>query len=374
MTEYPEAFLQSVIRQFRTEGIFQRVKRFGNGHINDTFLVTCADPNRQYILQRINGHVFSHPEQVMANMAAVTAYLKEAVRQSGGNPEREVLTLIPVHNGNLFYQDHHCGFWRMTLFLEQAYCLEAAASPTEFRQSGFAFGSFQKQLAAFPADTLYETIPCFHDTPKRLSDFQKAVSEETCGRVKTVAEEIEFILERAPFTTILAHAYAAGDIPLRVTHNDTKLNNIMFDSNTRKPLCILDLDTVMPGFSATDFGDAIRFGANTAEEDERDLSIVHFDLSMYQAFAEGFLAGCGDILTRKEISLLPSSAKLITLENSMRFLADYLEGDHYYHTSRPGQNLDRCRTHLKLVWEMEQQWKQMNDIIAEIRKNQGEKK
>ncbi|MGI5857693.1 MAG: phosphotransferase, partial [Candidatus Merdivicinus sp.] len=190
----------------------------------------------------------------------------------------------------------------------------------------------------------------------------------------TVAEEIEFILERAPFTTILADAYAAGGFPLRVTHNDTKLNNIMFDGKTRKPLCILDLDTVMPGFSATDFGDAIRFGANTAEEDERDLSIVHFDLSMYQAFAEGFLAGCGDILTQKEISLLPSSAKLITLENSMRFLADYLEGDHYYHTSRPGQNLDRCRTHLKLVWEMEQQWKQMNDIIAEIRKNKGEKK
>ena len=232
-------------------------------------------------------------------------------------------------------------------------CLDRAETADDFRNSGKAFGTFQNRMADFPAEQLVETIPGFHDTPKRYQALHEAIREDRAGRAKSVQQEIDFMLEREEEAGLLQQMLKAGELPLRVTHNDTKLNNVMLDEKTREPLCILDLDTVMPGLAANDFGDSIRFGASTAEEDEKDLTKVHLDLNLYQAYAEGFLHACGNRLTAAERETLPDGARIITLENAVRFLTDYLNGDTYYHIERPEHNLDRTRTQMALTEEME---------------------
>ncbi len=338
--------------QFSLLGKTLSITPYGNGHINGTYLlVTTA---KRYILQAVNTQVFPKPEQVMQNIEKVTDHLATKCPDP-----RRVLTLVRTNSGMPYYIDKQGNFFRVYVFVEDSVCIETPQSPNEFYQCALAFGEFQKQLTDFAADTLYETIPNFHNTPKRYLDFLNAVKNDCCGRAKDVQKEIEFICARADFYPTLLNAHSQGALPLRVTHNDTKCNNVLLDAQTRKGVCVIDLDTVMPGFSVTDFGDSIRFGANTAAEDEKDLSKVNLSMDLYTAYVQGFLQGCGGILSKIEVELLPEGAKMMTMECGMRFLADYLQGDTYFRTAYTEHNLVRCRTQLALTAAMEQNWDAM---------------
>ena len=343
--------------QFQTDGGPIFCAPYGNGHINRTYLLVDSTA-RQYILQKINKSVFHDPESLMRNIFAVTAHL----RKTAGS-FREVLTLIPTLDGREWFTGGDGETWRLYQFVSDSVCLERAETSADFRESAVAFGQFQKKLADFPAQTLSETIPHFHDTPARYAAFHAAVGADALGRAKDVSREVEFALAREAYASTLTNLQASGGLPLRVTHNDTKLNNVLFDRETRKALCVIDLDTVMPGLAVNDFGDSIRFGASTAAEDERDLTKVSLSLPLFEAYAEGFLSACGESLTACERAHLRDGAKMMTLECGVRFLTDYLSGDTYFKTSRDGQNLDRCRTQFKLVKDMELNWDEMRRLI-----------
>ena len=349
---------KSVLMHFHIEGTVQTVERYGNGHINDTYLVVC-EPYHRYILQRINTGIFRDVENLMKNISQVTTFLGERAEDP-----RSVLTLIPTTDGKSYFADES-GAWRVYDFVENSLCLERPESEEDFYQCAYAFGAFQKLLADFPARNLSETIPAFHNTPKRYADFCKAVEEDVVGRRAGVEKEIAFVHERSDFYSVLLDAEKKGELPLRVSHNDTKCNNVLLDAETRTGLCVIDLDTVMPGYSVTDFGDSIRFGASTGAEDEKDLSKVNFHLGLYKAYVDGFLAGCGGSLPKSEIALLPEGAKMMTIECGMRFLADYLQGDVYFKTAYPEHNLVRFRTQMKLVQGMEEHWEEMKRIVLE---------
>ncbi|MCM1174618.1 MAG: aminoglycoside phosphotransferase family protein [Blautia sp.] len=364
------AKIEEAAAQFAAEGTLAEQRHYGNGHINDTFLLVYEMPGgakKQYILQRMNHDIFKRPRQLMENIVNVTEYLRERILSQGGEPERETLNVIKTHDGENYYRDDGGNYWRMFLFIERTICLEKVESAKDFYDSAVAFGNFQRMLADYPAEKLHETIPNFHNTPSRFLDFQKAVKEDKMGRAASVKEEIAFALAREKDTSILTTLLADGKLPLRVTHNDTKLNNILFDAESRKALCIIDLDTVMPGLSHYDFGDSIRFGACTGEEDEKDLSRIELDLSLYEVFTKGYLEGCGGRLTDKEIEMLPMGAKLMTYECGIRFLADYLEGDVYFKVHRDGHNLDRARTQFRLVADMEAKWDEMQAIVEKYK-------
>ena len=334
-------------------------KPFGNGHINSTFAV--GEPPR-YVLQRINTAVFTDPEGLMENVTAVTSHLRRKIAATGGNPDRETLTYLQTADGKNFYRDETGSCWRVYRFIGDAHVFEAA-TPALFADSARAFGNFQKMLADFPADTLHETIPQFHDTAARLEQLRAAIAENKSGRADAVGAEIEFAFARAGEADTIVAALQKGEIPLRVTHNDTKLNNVLFDDQTNKTLCVIDLDTVMPGSLLYDYGDALRFGASTAAEDETDLSRVTFDLDLFRAYTEAYLESLAGSITEREIELLPMGAKLITLECGMRFLADYINGDVYFRIHREGQNLDRAHTQFKLVADMESKFDEMKAIV-----------
>lgn len=334
-------------------------KPFGNGHINSTFAV--GEPPR-YVLQRINTAVFTDPEGLMENVTAVTSHLRRKIAAAGGNPDRETLTYLKTADGKNFYRDETGNCWRVYRFIGDAHVFEAA-TPALFADSARAFGNFQKMLADFPADTLHETIPQFHDTTARLEQLRAAIAENKSGRADDVGAEIEFAFARAGEADTIVAALQKGEIPLRVTHNDTKLNNVLFDDHTEKTLCVIDLDTVMPGSLLYDYGDALRFGASSAAEDETDLSRVQFDLDLFRAYTEAYLESLAGSITEREIALLPMGAKLITLECGMRFLADHINGDVYFRIHREGQNLDRARTQFKLVADMESKFDEMKAIV-----------
>lgn len=336
------------------------VKPFGNGHINSTFLV--GDPP-QYILQKINTNVFTDPDGLMENITAVTAHLRKKIAAAGGDPERETLTFLPTDEGRYFYRDESGECWRVYRFVGDSHVFETA-TPELFAQSAKAFGNFQKLLADFPADRLHETILQFHDTGARLEQLRRAIAENASGRADRAGEEIEFAFARAGEVDTITSALQKGEIPLRVTHNDTKLNNVLFDDHTEKTLCVIDLDTVMPGSLLYDYGDALRFGASTAAEDEPDLEKVRFDLDLFRAYTNAYLETLAGSITEREIELLPTAAKLITLECGMRFLADYINGDVYFRTHREQHNLDRARTQFKLVADMETKWSEMQAVVA----------
>ena len=341
---------------------------YGNGHINDTLCVCMKtqEGTRRYIMQRVNRYVFKRPEDVIANIARVTEYLRGIIAAEGGDPARETLTLVPTADGKLFAYDEDGELWRMYLFIEGTISRDLPDTPELFALSGAAFGRFQRQMGGFPAASLVESIPDFHNTPARYAQLMDAVARNEAGRLGEVGEELAFCRRYEREVHTLLDALAAGEIPLRVTHNDTKLNNVLLDAQTGRGVCVIDLDTVMPGLAAYDFGDSIRFGANTAEEDERDLSKVSLSLPMFEAFARGFLGEAGQVMGRREIELLPMGAKLMTLECGMRFLADYLNGDKYFRIHRPGHNLDRARTQFALVRSMEENWDAMQEIVRKI--------
>lgn len=347
-----------LVSRFQLDGTALTCDRYGSGHINQTYLVVTNTPHC-YILQKINQTVFRDVPALMANVYAVTTYL---ARQ---DPDpRRVLTLVPTLEGAPYLRDEQGEYWRMYEFITGGICLDRVTCADDFYQSAVAFGRFQMMLAGFPAGTLHETIARFHDTPARFAALHAAVEADAAGRRAEVEEEIAFAFAQERDAGVMVDMLRDGKLPLRVTHNDTKLNNVILDEKDRAPLCVIDLDTVMPGLVANDFGDSIRFGASTALEDETDLSRVSLSLELYETYVRGFLGVCGKHLTPLERETLPLGAKLMTLENGIRFLADYLQGDVYYAIHRPQQNLDRARTQFKLIRDMQAKWEQMNEIIA----------
>ena len=365
-----EKLLNEALAAYDFGGQLVGAVRYGSGHINDTFVVHTQpgeDPCRRFILQRISSAAFKHPDEVMANIVGVTSFLGEKIMVAGGNPARETMSVWATKSGENFYTDSEGGAWRVYPFVEDTICLQKAETPELFAASARAFGKFQRMLKDYPADTLYETIPKFHDTEDRLAKLKAAVAADVMDRVKEVGPELKFVQEREADCSVALSALRDGRLPLRVTHNDTKLNNILIDRESGEGICVIDLDTVMPGLAINDFGDSIRFGANHSAEDERDLTKVNFDLELFDVYAAGFLEGAGGALTETELDYLPWGAKLMTLECGIRFLTDYLEGDHYFRIHREGQNLDRCRTQFKLVSDMEAAWDDMKAVVDKYR-------
>ena len=331
------------------------------GHINDTFSVDA--PEGRFVLQRINRFVFPSPENIMENIIGVTEFLRTELERQGGDPNRGTLAVRRASDGKGYFIDKDGEYWRCTAFIPSATAHETATSAKMLREAGRAFGEFQRMLADYPADTLHEIIPKFHDTPDRFRQLKEAMDADKAGRKNLVAAELEFAAQREQRCGLLMDLLHEGKLPLRVTHNDTKMSNVLIDDQTDEAVCVIDLDTVMPGLTAFDFGDSIRAGASTGAEDEIDLTKVHFDLSLYEAYAEGFLSAAGHALTKEELRTLPDGAILMTFEVGIRFLADYLNGDVYFRVSRPDQNLDRARNQFHLVREMEEKRTQMEEII-----------
>jgi len=341
---------------------------FGNGHINDTLCVTvhAAQGEQQFVLQHVNQYVFKKPIEVIENIEKVTAYLSSVIRAEGGDPVRGTLTLVSAKDGRNYVIDADGELWRMYLMIGGTKSVDLPDTPELLGLCGRAFGRFQQQLGSFDASMLNETIVDFHNTPARYQQLEDAIARNEAGRLDSVQEEVAFCRQYEREVHTLTDALAAGEIPLRVTHNDTKINNVLLDEKTGEGVCVVDLDTVMPGLAAYDFGDAIRAGAGTAAEDEPDASKMTLNIDMFRAFAEGFLKECGAALGEREKALLPMGAKLMTLECGMRFLADHLNGDKYFKVHRENHNLDRARTQFALVRSMEAQWEALEKIIADI--------
>ncbi|MEF2838894.1 MAG: aminoglycoside phosphotransferase family protein [Oscillospiraceae bacterium] len=344
--------------------------RYGQGHINDTFCVICQPQEGdaiRYILQGLSLAAFPHPDELMENFVGITSYLRDKIIAAGGDPLRETLSLVKTGDGKDYYTDKNGKAWRLTPFIENTDCFQSA-TPELFEASARAFGNFQYMLQGYPAETLHEAIVNFHNTEDRFAKFEAALAADKHDRAKDIAAEIQFVLDRKADCSVALQALRDGKLPLRVTHNDTKLNNILIDRDTHEGICVIDLDTTMPGLSINDFGDSIRFGANHSKEDEKDLSKVNFDIELYEAFTRGFLEGAKGSLTPAELEYLPWGARLMTLECGIRFLTDYLDGDHYFRIHYADQNLDRCRTQFKLVKDMEEQFAEMAAVVAKYAK------
>lgn len=349
--------LKDICAQFNVD---TTIEGYGNGHINDTYLCESAP---RVILQRINIKVFKNPQEVMENIYNVTEHLRSKIQKAGGNPDRETLNVIKTRDGNNFYKLDDENYFRMYKFVEDSISFETVENPIQLYHAGTAFGKFQNMLDDFPADKLYETIVDFHNTPARVKQLEEAISKNAAGRLIAVQNELNDALEYSKYAACITDEMAKGTIPLRVTHNDTKLNNVLFDQDTFEGVCVIDLDTVMPGSVLYDFGDALRFGASSGTEDETDLSKIWFDLEKFEQFAKGFLGETASCLTEKEIELLPMSALLMTYECGIRFLADYLNGDVYFKIHKEHHNLDRARTQFKLVKDIESKFDKMHEII-----------
>ncbi|CDB87537.1 putative uncharacterized protein [Firmicutes bacterium CAG:170] len=354
----------AILRQFCLDAEPASCTPYGCGHINRTYLVATAG-GRCYILQKINHHTFRDVAGLMENIELVTEHL----RRKSPDP-RSVLTLIRTKDGKS-YLEADDGYWRVFRFVEDSICLQQPESDADFYESAVGFGTFQQLLSDFPAEKLHETIPNFHNTPDRYRAFHETLTRDPMHRAAQVQPEIEFALARQAEMAALQNALDAGELPLRVTHNDTKLNNVLFDAKTRRALCIIDLDTVMPGSALYDYGDSIRFGAATAAEDERELDKMEMSLERFRVFTRGYVRACPG-LTQKELELLPLGAKVMTMECGVRFLTDHIDGDNYFSIHREGQNLDRARTQFKLVADMERKWDKMKEIVNEEVQNAKE--
>lgn len=367
--QQPTFPLEEIIKNFNIDGEYIGYYLSNDGHINNTFVLEFDDglgKIKSYLLQLINTNVFKNPDELMENIVGVTEYLRKIVVDNGGDPERECLNVYFTSDGKPYYRDADGNCWRCYNFITGAHSCQSIDDPETFANAARAFGKFQCLLADYPSETLHETIPNFHNTLSRFADFEKAVSDNIAGRADSVRDEIDFVLARRDDAGVLVKLLEKGKLPLRVTHNDTKLNNVMFDNETDEGICVIDLDTVMPGLSLYDFGDSIRFGANTAAEDEKDLSKVSLSLPLYREYTAGYLSTAGQSLTPTEVEYLPFSAKLMTFECGMRFLTDYLNGDTYFRIAYDDHNLDRCRTQFRLVEDMERKMEDMKAITQEI--------
>lgn len=351
--------LSEVLAQFVDATVMET---YGNGHINDTYSVGKAGG----ILQRINTSVFSNPDELMENIENVTAFLRKKIEAEGGNPERETLCIMKTIDGKSYYKVDDQHVFRMYRFVDDTKTIEESNNPEDLYEAGAGFGRFQRMLEDYPADTLYEIIPNFHHTPKRVEALNQAIAEDKVGRAASVQKEIAFALEQAKWADTVVKALEDGSVPLRVTHNDTKINNILFDKITGKAVCVIDLDTVMPGSALYDFGDALRVVGSTAAEDETDLDMVWFSEKAFVAFAKGFLSEMKESLTERELELLPLSVKLLTYECGTRFLTDYLNGDTYFKIHREHHNLERARNQFKLVEDIARKEDVLADIIKKL--------
>ena len=361
--------IKDVVKQFCFEGELKSVNEFGSGHINKTYiaLYDCNGNEKRYVVQEINTAVFKDPEGLMENVFAVTEYLKEIIAENGGNPERETLSFIRTRDGKMYYETEEGRCFRAYVFVENSVSYDSADTPELFGKSGAAFGKFQNMLAEFPAETLNETIPNFHNTAWRFeNEFLQSIFAASNELLSECEDDIEFVTARRDDMSVLSDLLEDGKLPLRVTHNDTKLNNVMFDEDTNECVCVIDLDTVMPGLALYDFGDSIRFGASTAAEDEQNLDNVSLDLDYFKAYVRGYLSEAGETLTQLEKHYLAFSAKLMTLECGMRFLTDYLNGNIYFKTKYDKHNLIRARNQFKLVEDIEGKLDEMNRIVRSI--------
>ncbi len=354
-----EQLHKSVLNEFALSSSAASCERYGSGHINQTFLVKCEN-GESYILQKINERIFTRPDLLMNNICAVCGHIA-----SRSDDPRSHMTVVLTRQGKPLLENAD-GYWRVYEFVKDSICLDKAESKEDFYQSACGFGNFQRMLSDFDASVLYEPIKDFHNTPKRFEHFLQVLAEDKLGRAKKAKEEIAFALAQQKYASVCTDAFNAGKLPLRVTHNDTKLNNVLLDKTTRKALCVIDLDTVMPGLSVNDFGDSIRFGASSASEDEPDLRKVRFVPDLYRTYSEGFISACGGSLTQDELRMLPWGAILMTLECGVRFLTDYLEGDVYFRISKPDHNLLRTRTQFKLVRDMEDKLDWMTDTVVSV--------
>lgn len=359
-----------IVENFAFEGNFIDAKPFGEGHINDTFEVHFKKEDNtihRYVIQKINISVFKSPENLMENIENVTAHLRGKILSQGGDCNRETLNVVKTVDGTNLYRCTKGNCWRSYIAIEGARTYQIVENSEHFYNAGKALGRFHEMLFDFPVEKLHETIPDFHNTEKRYKDFLEAVNNDVMGRSKDVRDEIDFVMKRAEDTKVLINLIQQGKLKIRVTHNDTKFNNVMIDNVTGEGICILDLDTVMPGLSLYDFGDSIRSGANPAEEDERDLSKVCMDINLFESYTKGYLQAFGHALSEIELEYLPFSAKLMTFECGMRFLADHLNGDVYFKIHRDNHNLDRARTQFKMVADMEEKFEEMKVIVNRAR-------
>ena len=350
---------KKILNDFQIKGDVQSVKSFGAGHINETYLVETT--SEKYILQSLNINVFKDYAGVMDNIDKVTAFLKDKYKKEGKDIKNLLYLIKTKDNKNYILEDGQC--FRMMNYIHNSMVIQQTKDPFVLEQAGFGLGEFIKNLNDFDANSLIEVIPSFHNTKLRFEAFKESIKEDRAYRASSVQEEIQFDLDRENIVSTIVDGIKNNEIPIRVTHNDTKLNNFMFDKLTHEFLCLVDLDTIMPGSLLYDFGDAIRIGCSTAGEEERDLGKVHFDIASYEAFTKGFLKGIGNCLTKKEAELLHISAIIMTLEIGMRFLKDYLDGDVYFKVHEEDMNLVRARTQLKMVREIELQSKDMENIL-----------
>lgn len=364
----PKHDVRAVGGNFQLKGEFESAVPYGSGHINDTYLAVykVQGQPRRFIHQRINHNVFKDPVSLMENIARVTAHQRRKLEaENCPDPERRALTTISAKDGRAYWQDAEGNTWRTYIFIEGATSHDSIQSAAQATQAAKAFGQFQSMLTDLPGERLHDTIPGFHDTPKRLQALMAAIERDERNRAAEASKEIEFVMARAGITSALLDKHAEGLIPERITHNDTKLNNVMLDDVTSEGICVIDLDTVMPGLALYDFGDMVRTATSPRPEDELDLSLIHMRMPMFEALVDGYLSAAHGFLTPTERDCLAFSGKLITLEIGIRFLTDFLMGDVYFKTKRPNHNLDRCRTQFRLVESIEEQEDAMNQVVRD---------
>ncbi len=360
--------LRKIAEQFAIHGKVTCITKINKGYINQTYKVeTLSDRGHihKYTLQRINTNVFPNVDMLMDNFKLTTEHLHESFILPGNRPRGSVQMVRTTNEGSLYLKDES-GCWRMLTHFDDVYSLDIPDSPETFYQAGKAFGLFLKKMSDVDVSEVREVIPNFHNTKSRYADLETAITQNPVGRIKDVSSEIEFVRARAEKYGIISDALESNKIPTRICHNDCNLNNILFDNETHLPVAIIDLDTVMPSSPLYDFGDSMRIGTNTAKDDEKDLTKVSCDLNLYEHYARGYLEACGDILTKEELELLPFAALIITSEDGIRFLMDHINGDTYYNIDYPGQNLDRARTQLKLVEDMEKKLPEIRQILRKI--------
>ena len=360
--------LQQICSRFQFEGTFSKAYPYGSGHINDTYKVETAEiDGYDYILQRVNHHVFKDVPGLMENVVRVTSHIRKKLEaMEGANPDREVLTVIPTNEGSPFYIDEEGNFWRMYIFIWDNKSYDLVDSPGKAYEGGRMFGKFQAMLADLPGKPLNETIPNFHNIEWRLDTFEETLKKNPVGRASQIPEEIKFVRDREEEMKTILQLGRAGKIPLRITHNDTKFNNVLLDQDD-KGLCVIDLDTVMPGYVHYDFGDSIRTSTNTGAEDEADLSKVEMDITLFEAYARGFLEQTKDTLNDVEIDHLAFAGKLFPFIIGLRFLTDYVDGDNYFKIKHEGHNLQRARAQFKLLQSMERQYGEMREMVNKLR-------
>ena len=357
--------IKNILPMFQFQGRYVTSTELKSGNINNTYLLEYKSPagRHMYTLQQINTYVFRDPYGVMQNIAAVTNHIKRSLEKNNGNSQRQVLELVRTVDDDVMVVDRQKGVWRAYAYITDAVALDTVDDPAQMEEVGRAFGQFQRYLADFPADQLFESIPNFHHTTKRFYAFVRALDEDKAGRAREVEDEIEFMFERRRMMGEIVRLMEQKVIPLRVTHNDTKSNNVLLDNESGKALCVIDLDTVMPGSSLYDYGDGVRFGASTAREDEEDTSLIRLDMEKTRAFTRGFVQETASILSPEELVRLPLGIKVLTCELAMRFLTDYLDGDVYFKVNSPNHNLIRARAQIALLKDIESHEDELNEMV-----------